>query len=752
MKRTLGAILILGISLMIGFAHPISFAQESRPSSPHSSAGPYKGFGHAWENNDLGISNQVPEPWTAIQYGSDSLKCWGREYLLSKSILPRQITSQGQELFARAPGIDLVIEDRSVFSDQRTQPTLTLKGHNRGQYQIVHSAEGYRVESTASLEYDGFFRIDITVTPRKPMTINQLQLNFPFHARVGRFYSRFLEYDFETHFLDRGDFSNSFGRIGHPIQMKFNPAVWIGNHDIGLEWVCETNAGWSSDNPGRAIQIQPGADAVSMQIQVVSRPLRITQPYTFSFALYPTPVKKLPDDWRAYHLTQLAAKPEALDTRTQKVYALGWGPKAFPVKYIGLPVSEPSSASAVDLMLGEGGEVPAGGGESAAARIANARRRVRDLGMKFIPYSALYGMPARLPHGEWKDYASVWGTMQPEGAIKNPIWAMLEGIPRGEPSRISTCLYPKSYRDFLVWHFVQAIEKDDIDGLYLDLASPNVLCRNRNHPHGEHVGAGGVYYPFFWQRELMQRLYVACKSRKRDFFMTVHHAKMPIVCSGFSDLVLSGEALNVFFRGPSWTMKRAREDPSVYVPDYGRLPDELYEIQYSQRKGFISMLLPQIMKANEKLMRSRPQLLDKYTRTLLSRAALYDIPLEAVRMGKEAYNSFLRAQQRFGWLTGSDHYGPWESGRFLSSGADRLKVALYAKPKENKVMVVLANYSAELVRETVSINPEALRKVGLNVSKSLRAREAMEDKPYPVENGRIQISVPGNDFRMLILQ
>lgn len=314
------------------------------------------------------------------------------------------------------------------------------------------------------------------------------------------------------------------------------------------------------------------------------------------------------------------------------------------------------------------------------------------------------------------------------------------------------CLYPKSFRDFFVWQYVQAIEKYGIEGLYLDLASPNILCRNRNHPHGKFVELGGEYYPFFWQRELMQRLYVACKSRKRDFLISVHHAKVPVVCSGFCDLVLSGEPLNIIFRKKPRVLDIANSDPLAYVPDYSELPNEIYEVQYSQRKGFISMLLPEIVKWNETLMDARPDLLKNYTRKLLARAVLYDIPLSAKRMDMDYYNRVLKAQERFGWLTGASYLGPWESGAYLGSGGVNLKAAFYLKPQDKKLMLVVSNLSDQDVREDISLNVEALSKSGLIITPDCRVLDAMEGAPYPSGQGRITVTVPPQDFRVFIVQ
>jgi hypothetical protein len=667
------------------------------------------------------------------------MSCWGRDYYLADNILPTQIKSQGQDIFASKPTINLNVSGRDIFNSGRFKPEFTARNPNRAEFKIIYSDSGYRVEAAAFLEYDGFFRVDVLVVPQRSIEINQLRLDFPFLKNVGLFYSRFIKYDYEDQRLDREDFLKSFGRLNTPVHMKFNPTVWIGNHDVGLEWICETDAGWSTVDSNRAIQLLPNKNFVLMQINVISNPLIIKKPYRFSFALYPTPVKKLPALWRNISLMHSWSKPDALSSTTHKLYGIGW-PGKFPLKFQGLPIIEADGAG--EKNRDERGPTP-------LEKIRTGRSRMQSLGIRFIPYASLYGMPSIFPRGERKDYYSAWSTMSlPASTAFGP----MKGPRRKKRLKADyICLFPKSFRDFLVWEHVQALEKYNVDGLYLDLASPNFLCQNSNHPHGAHVKRGGVYYPFFWQRKLMQRLYIAAKSRKKDFLIAQHHAKIPIVCSGFSDLVLSGEALNLFFMKKPRNKKIANLDPSAYIPDYSQIPDDLYEIQYSQRKGFISMLLPEIIKWNKKLMNRNPDLLRKYTQMLLARTVVYDIPIYAGRLDKNYYNKVLQAQQRFGWLGDAEYIGPWESPKYIRSGGKNLKIAFYLKPKDNKILIVMANLTSRPIRENISLNLEVLKVNGINLSGNYRALDTITNFTYTIEKNSISATLASNEFRILVL-
>ena len=741
--------LMAALLLLLLIIHHPSFAQEGRANPPGSPSGPYQGFGYPWENNDLGISPEVPAPWTPLEYRQNTVKCWGREYLFANGILPAQIMSQGQDLFSERPEMAIVIDGKNISKAIDTKATFTQQNRNRAAYQLKYQEDSYRIEMRGSIEYDGLLRIDLTVSPRKPIKLNQILLNLPFRKNVAAFYSRYLKYDFSSQKVLGKDLLESFGRIDSPVQMKFNPALWVGNHDVGIEWICETNANWSSENPGTAMQLLSASDKVALRIEVISKPLSIDRDYILSFALYPTPIKSLPADWRSYTLIDAAPKPPAISTAMRKIYGIAW-PRSLP--YPGLPMVEPSATqrqNSADLS----GNVE-GSPSSRAEKITQERHIMKKLGIKFVPYGALYAITSRLPLGEWKNYGVFWSVFGRQVSVNAPHSSRttVEEPVRSKIGFSYICPFPKSLRDFLVWQYVEAIEKSDIDGMYLDQAAPGILCQNRNHPHGQFIERGSEYYPFFWQRELMQRLYVACKSKKPDFLISVHHSRVPVICSGFADLVVSGEPLQTFFKKKPRALKISDRDPSAYVPDYSHLPDVLFEIDYSQRKGFISMLLPEIIKRNEQLMKARPDLLKYYTRTLLTRSVLYDIPLSAKRMDLESYNSMLKAQERFGWLTGASYYGPWESGRYLRSGGSQLKLALYLKPQDSKLMMVAANLSDRDAFEEIALNTEELKESAVHLQGSCRVTDLLGNRPYPSENGRMKLTVPAQDFRIFMVQ
>ncbi len=684
-------------------------------------------YGYPWEGNELGISDQVPAPWSNLVYEQGKVRCWGREFFLDNGILPRQISSLGQTIFAGAPSITIEINGKQFDGLSKGKLEPQIRSDSKAAYKIVSSGESYQVEGYASLEYDGFLRIDITIFPRSPVRLDSFVINFPLRADVARFYSSFADYDYIKQVTARDLMAEGIGLIDKAIDMKFNPAIWLGNENIGIEWSCQSNIGWSGDDNNKVIQIEPSGNAVQLRINAISKSVVTYEPFSISFALYPTPVKRLPDNWRNRALVPAFQKPAALNPEIHQIYGITMG---LPVKYPGLPLVVPGANKSLPPRL-----------QSAADAIRDTRVRMNRNGIKLVPYSALYALPARLPANEWRDFGDFWKTATQQGDFRKKEWADWQDIPSGEQSNLSICLYPRSLQDFFVWQFVEGIRRYDTSGLYLDLATPLALCRNPNHPHGRFVRQGAQYYPFFWQRELMKRLYVACKSIKPDFPLIVHQGKVPIVCCGFSDFVLSGEFLNISFA-----------KGSDYDPDYSKFPDTFYQAEFLQTRGFEVVMLPQILKWGQERITGNPGLLTKYTKTLLARTAVFDIPIYAARMDMEYYEKYLRAFERFGWFGNAEFFGPSESVQLLKRSPDPLKVGMYLRAGANEILLVAANLGNTAVQTTISFNEGMLRKAGVNLRKDFSVLNAMENTPCPRRDAGFDVKLESNDFALLIIK
>ena len=738
---------VLVVSLMP--AAP-SWSAEGYPSE---AAGSYPTHGYPWEGNTLGETDQVPAPWSPVVMEGDHLSVWGRTFELGEGAIPRQITTQDQPVFAEAPALTVRIDGRAVgwsrpeVVDAR-EKSVVVKTTGR-------PGGGTRVEATATLEYDGLWLVDLVIEPAdRGVELQGVSLRLPLRKEMAESFSRYIDYDYVDQTTGvRGDTAHSYGGLDRPIRTGFNPSIWIGNRRGGIEWVCETDAGWSLRQPREAIAMTPEGDALVLQITAVDKPLRLSDTFHWRFALYPTPVKPLADHWRLSRIISQDAMPGGLDAGALEVYGV-IQPGAVPLRYPGLPIADPSSSDLLtsDPSLSERQRIA-----DPAETYRQTRQRMEDKGIHFIIYGALNFMPATMPKGEWQHYAKHWRTHISEkiGGGRNRVWGRAQDIPDdGSLTLLHTSPAHRSYQDFIVWQYVNAINSVGIEGIYFDAAAPNVSGVNTDLPFSEHVRRGGSYYPFFAERRLMQRLWVACKALDPDFYIIGHNPKMPAIISAYFDMALTGEALTAAFRREGWSIAAANADPDVYEPDYSQLPEALFSIGYAHEAiGTTNVLLPMIQINNVPLMQRDPARYERLTRILLARTLVYDIPVYPANIHFGAYTEANRGLQRFRWLRDTRYIAPADAEGWLGKLPETVRAAIYLDPQKDELLVIASNFGESPQRVQLKLDAEALRSAGVELPSDAEWSDAptgqglASDAPYSVS-----AELPAGDFRMLILK
>ncbi len=688
---------------------------------------PYPAKGYAWENNQLGMDERVPKPWTPLHYDGENVECWGRRFSFGRGALPTQITSQKHDLFVTAPKIEWRVDGRDVITGAGGQLEQGVKSDHKSVRSWKSTVGSHQVSITTSLEYDGFLHVALRLVPKGTATIERLALTFTMPRNQATMMNHFEEYDFELQHVNHDNVLGTASRIVKPISMAFTPSVWIGNHEVGIEWSCESNAGWAPMNSSEAIQIVHGRDHTMLKVNVITNPRRTEEPFELSFALMPTPAKPRADGWRRLRLTTAMSETAGFE-KEDRVFGFAMG---LPVKYRGLP-----------LMLSQS--------EKATNEIAALRRVAVKNHAGFIPYGSLYGMPALLPDGEWKDYAPTWRVNPNGGSVANVNWGNALGLPKGAESLIYVCPTQRSFQDFLVWQYVQALEQDHINGVYFDVSEPNYTCVSPGHQHAGSHERGWQYFPLFSQRRLMQRLYVACRDRDPGFLITQHCAMQSAVTSTFTDVVIKGEALNRTFKQKHYTPAIAQTDPTAYVPDYGKLPAEYFELHFTPQQGPVLMLLPQVVKTNEELMRREPELNSRYTRIMLAHAAVCDVPVMKSHADLGLCSCLERAQVSSGIVEAFAFHGPWEAAKYLNAGGKAFSIGVYLKPTNGSVAILVANLGKTTEQETITLNLSALAAEGITPTNNARMISVFANEESSITvDAPIQIELESGDMKII---
>ncbi len=259
------------------------------------------GMAHAadpeWLGSSIGISDELPAPWTPVAAAGGSLSCWGRDYDFADQALPARIVTAGEQVLAApirvrvtAGGTEQVWQPAQLRWTERS-PTVA-SGHT--------SAKAARVQMQVdvALEFDGMMLLGLTVTPEPGTALDELILEIPIKPAHATY----------LHACDA-----SWGRsVAEALPADgwahdFMPFVWLGDEERGLQWFCESDEGWRPGDPQRALTIDREDDRVVLRANMLQRPLQPGQPFTTSFGLQATPVKPLPPEHREWHITHGAS-------------------------------------------------------------------------------------------------------------------------------------------------------------------------------------------------------------------------------------------------------------------------------------------------------------------------------------------------------------------------------------------------------------------------------------------------------------
>ena len=363
---------------------------------------------------------------------------WGREIHHGNSLLPQQIVTSGQALLSRPMTI---VYQRSDGPQQTIKLQRTRDETHQHGYRSYGSYEDSDISVTAvaKLEFDGFQKFDIVISPKQEITISKLEAQLYFNNAPALSFSKFLEYDFSRQNVIPGSDGSTTGVIPEQIDFHFNPTIWVGSNNIGLEWIQETNIHFGLDRPQATHTLSKNSNETQLITRVIDRPTKLAKPLPYSFALIATPTK--PRNHKLAGRTLTSRLPKQGESASDHIYIGHW--KRTPLDLPGLPI--PSSRQAE------------------FTKYEKHRKRLRQASTPYVPYSALYILPATLDifrkHPEWRAAPARRGSRHWTERIKK------------RKSIQPVSYQSQEFRQFIVDTHLETQNIHGIDGIYFDVAT-----------------------------------------------------------------------------------------------------------------------------------------------------------------------------------------------------------------------------------------------------------------------------------------
>ena len=214
-------------------------------------------------------------------------------------------------------------------SPSQAELRIQNKGDEADWSAVTVSPEGHSLEVAGHMEYDGVARFDLTLVPKGKLEIERAELSIRYrpetmrlaHTLASGFIQRFysVEKDKDGKWEARNICWNTYAPkepsrregvildsndLHHDARVtryKFVPFVHVGSFDRGLAWFADNDSGWTHDCGKVPTMEAIATDAEKrLRLNIVARPITLTDPLRFRFYLLANPFKPLPEDWRTW--------------------------------------------------------------------------------------------------------------------------------------------------------------------------------------------------------------------------------------------------------------------------------------------------------------------------------------------------------------------------------------------------------------------------------------------------------------------
>lgn len=485
---------------------------------------------YEWWHTKRGSIEKVIAPWTPVTLKGRTLGVWGREMEIGAAGLPVRVATQGREILAAPAKLVATLADgRELAADGAKIKTRFDQDH-RKIVEVKSRLGDIAVSSEVRAEFDGMYKVTMTLTPKGPTAVKSLRIVLPYteamaeyiHACTAEIRSGYW-YGFTPAGSGRVWDCRSLGdktmRVG-----SFIPYVWLGSTKGGLCWFADSDQGWIPNDQTPAIEIQRNAKGqVDLVFNLVSADAMLDAPRTITFGLQASPVKAMHSGWRE-------DKWWCGDTFRQYAHEQN-------LIFASVPFVLPNYL------------------EKSKA-IVEAQHKA---GLSAVPYFIHVQLPGYLAP-EMNTFAEQW-----KATVDNAL------------------CYGGSLNDYMVHNWSKFAEQTGIDGYYIDNLCP-LACDNIEHGCGYKLPDGRVQPSFamFGTREYFLRSRAAFLEQRGACKLVLHMTNNQIIpWVGAADLAYDGEHHVIYPEMKKdfmdfWSLERLRVD---FPGQWGTAVNFMHEYQ-----------------------------------------------------------------------------------------------------------------------------------------------------------------------------
>lgn len=625
----------------------------------------------------------VPVPWEAISYSKSlrTVNIWNRRYSLTGDFFLSDVTCGDVNLFAAPAELNIKVNGTAgklLLSVPQVIEEKTGKGR------LVLKRTGNFLSITAELiytiEYDGLIWCDLKLTSAgKSSGIEQLQLSVKLKKQA----AELVHYvgaptTYTSQNLPDQSYSRALSLLpGNCYKSGFKTMVWIGNTRYGLLWCAESEQYWWPNKRNDSLRLDRNTDGtLSCIVNMVSRPLPSSAPDTliYSFGLMATPVKPLPEGWRAW--TQ-STQWDSCVGKHRGVNLFYW-PDEYRFMYLD---HDPSRYVNVNS-------------------VRNKIKRDVSEGRFIIPYWSRLNFYTRSIEPDPQNKNRTVVKIHPDGEQMMREWSITPNNPSNNPKSLYYRLSANSgWSDYLVWcveGFAQKMGR--VDGIYLDEVQP--VPNTRAESFGGYDDFNGDRQPtfeFFGTRNFLKRVAYNTYTRNRQRPRIVAHCSATNTIQSLSacDMFLIGEQYNInYLKGyPALRPPDNKPEEQQYYYSYALPMDRLRAECFGRQWGEVIVWLPQLKGQPQDIMNSPAA-----TRDMLSRVMQFDVLVWPLWCNDEQVYKTWKFRQEFDIGSSEVQFVPyWENHTITIKAVDNadkddgIVIGYYYNSANKTYLVIISN-------------------------------------------------------------
>jgi hypothetical protein len=494
---------------------------------------------YAWWQTKRGSIEKVIAPWTPVTLKGRTLGVWGRAMEIGAAGLPARVVTQGHAILAAPARLVATLADGQEVTAKGIKTKPKFDQDHRKIVAVSSRLGDIAVTSEVRAEFDGMYKVTMTLTPTRPTAVKSLRVVLPYTAAMAEYIhacTAEIRSGYYYGFTPAGSGRVWDCRTLGDKTMKvgsFIPYIWLGSPQGGLCWFADSDQGWIPNDATPAIEIQRpparGATAdkgpVDLVLNLIGAAATLDAPRTITFALQASPVKAMHSGWRE-------DKWWCGDTFRQ--YAHEQNLIFASVPFVRPDYLEKSKA------------------------IVEAQHKA---GLPAVPYFIHVQLPGTWMVPEWGGFAEQW-----KATVDNAL------------------CYGGSLNDYMVHNWSKFAEQTGIDGYYIDNMCP-LACDNLEHGCGYKLPDGRVQpsFPMFGTRDYFLRSRAAFLEQRGTSCKLVLHMtnNMIIPWVGAADVAYDGEHHVIYPEMKKdfmdfWSLERLRVD---FSGQWGTAVNFMHEYQ-----------------------------------------------------------------------------------------------------------------------------------------------------------------------------